>query len=215
MEYNVNKFKELVLKENTRHNLISRRSIKSELDKHIEDCLKLLEFVSITEEDVIDIGSGAGFPGLVLALFKPEAKFTLVEADLKKSLFLKIVKETMKLENVDVIRKRVEEIGQDEEYRDRFDICTSRAVASMKVVLEYGLSLIKVGGKLMLWKGRNYHKEISDAKKALQILGGSVENVYLYNLMDERDRAIVVVRKEKSTPVMYPRRVGIPVKRPL
>jgi len=215
MEYNVNKFKELVLKENTRHNLISRRSIKSELDKHIEDCLKLLEFVSITEEDVIDIGSGAGFPGLVLALFKPEAKFTLVEADFKKSLFLKIVKETMKLENVDVIRKRVEEIGQDEEYRNRFDICTSRAVASMKVVLEYGLSLIKVGGKLMLWKGRNYHKEISDAKKALQILGGSVENVYLYNLMDERDRAIVVVRKEKSTPVMYPRRVGIPVKRPL
>lgn len=215
MEINVNKFLELLLSENEKQNLVSRKAGREELLIHIEDSRKLLDFCSLRDKKVIDIGSGAGFPALILAIYCPETQFTLVESDLKKSSFLTQAAEELGLENVQVIRERVELLGRNPLYRAQYDICTSRAVAAMNIMLEYGIPLLKMEGQLLLWKGKNYAAEISQAEVALQTLQGRVEDSYLYNLLEEKDRAIVVVKKEQATPEQYPRRVGIPAKRPL
>lgn len=215
MEYNVNKYKEMLTLENQNQNLISRKNMAYEIEKHVEDSLKISDFLDLSSEKLVDIGSGAGFPGMIIAIAFPRADITLVESDHKKSQFLREVSRELGLDNVEVICARVEELGQDASYRGKFSLCSTRAVASMNVLLEYGLPLLCPGGRLLLWKGRNYQQEIDQAQNALVILGGLLENVYRYTLMEERDRAIVIVRKEKPTPEKYPRRVGIPAKRPL
>ncbi|MDD3268234.1 MAG: 16S rRNA (guanine(527)-N(7))-methyltransferase RsmG [Syntrophomonadaceae bacterium] len=215
MEYNVNEYKRLLLSENNQHNLVSRRSIDQEIDKHIEDSLIMMNEMDWEGKNVIDIGSGAGFPGLVLALACPGARFTLLEADLKKSTFLEKVKEQLNIANVMVLRQRAEELGRNPEFRAAYDICTARAVANMSILLEYGLPLVKLGGCLLLWKGRNYQEEIKASEAAMQILGGKIKQIIAYNLLEERDRVIVICEKDKVTPDKYPRRVGIPAKRPL
>lgn len=215
MEINVNKFKKYLLEENEKHNLISRKTAREELDKHIEDSIKLLEFISLQGKKVLDIGSGAGFPGMILAIYCQDSKFTLLESDLKKSTFLDNTYKNLCLKNISIMRKRAEELARESNYREKFDCCTSRAVASINVMLEYALPFLKKDGQLFLWKGRNYEQEVKEAQNALEILGGVVEDVYFYNLMEERDRAIIVIRKEEETPEKYPRRTGMPAKRPL
>lgn len=215
MEHNVREFKNLLMEANTRHNLVSRRSIDQEIDKHIEDSLIMVKQFDWTEKKVIDIGSGAGFPGLVMALACPRSEFTLLEADLKKSAFLAMVKEQLELNHVRVLRQRAEELGHDPGHRNMYDIGTARAVANMNILMEYGLPFLSKGGSLLLWKGRNYREEINAANSALEILGGKIREIIAYNLMEERDRVIVVCEKVQDTPEKYPRRVGIPVKRPL
>lgn len=215
MEYIVKKYINILAEENKRHNLVSRKSFAEEVDKHIEDSLAILQFVPLLNKKVIDIGSGAGFPALILAMQCPDSQFTLLESDLKKSNFLSHAAAELNLSNVEVVRARVEEMGQDIDYRQSFDICTSRAVAPLNVMLEYGLPLLRVGGLMWLWKGRNYLSELEDADKALTLLKGKFMQTYLYNLLEARDRAIVVIKKEEETPKEYPRKVGIPTKRPL
>ncbi|MEA1961545.1 MAG: 16S rRNA (guanine(527)-N(7))-methyltransferase RsmG [Bacillota bacterium] len=215
MEINVKDFQAYLLQENQKQNLISRKSGEDEMPKHIQDSLAVIDFFSFEDKQVVDIGSGAGFPGMILAISCTDTSFTLIESDLKKSQFLREAIIKLSLKEVDVIRQRVEELGQDPDYRERFDVCTSRAVASMNVMLEYGLPLVKVGGCLLLWKGLHYQQEIDEAKNALAVLGGEVEEVFSYSLMEERDRVILLVRKKRPTPMKYPRRTGIPSKRPL
>lgn len=215
MEIYVKKFVQLLLEENKKQNLISRKAGPEEIAQHIQDSVQVLEWVSLTGRDVIDIGSGAGFPGLILAMACPQSRVTLVESDLKKSAFLQQAGDELEISNVRIIRDRIETLGQAGEHRNRYDYCTSRAVAAMRVVLEYGIPLVKPEGKLLLWKGSNYQQEITESQMALKILGGSVEEVYLYNLLQERDRAIVAVRKVRPTPQQFPRRIGAPTKMPL
>ncbi len=215
MEYIVNKYIESLAEENQHHNLVSRKSFNEEVDKHIKDSLAVLQFEQLLNNNVVDIGSGAGFPALILAMKCPDSNFTLIESDLKKSSFLAKVAAELNLSNVKVIRKRAEEIGHDADFRNGFDICTSRAVAPLNVMLEYGLPLLRVGGLMWLWKGKNYLNELEEANNALSLLKGRLVQTYLYTLMEERDRAIVVIRKEEETLGKYPRRVGIPAKRPL
>ena len=215
MKDKLKKFAELLLAENQKQNLVSRKAGPEEMERHIQDSLQVLTWFPLTGLEVVDIGSGAGFPGLVLAIGCPECGLTLVETDLKKSSFLQRVSSELGLGNVRVIRARAEILGQDQEYRDRYDICTSRAVAAMRVVLEYGMPLVKVGGRVLLWKGSGYQQEIIEARQAMETLGGEVEAVHLYNLMQDRDRAIVAVKKVQPTPRQYPRRTGAPAKKPL
>jgi 16S rRNA (guanine527-N7)-methyltransferase len=205
----------LLLTENEKQNLVSRKAGPEDIEQHVQDSLQLLEWVHLVDLDIIDIGSGAGFPGLILAMACPKSRFTLLESDLKKSGFLHMVIEELELTNIRVIRERAEVLGQDPKYRNSFDVCTNRAVAAMNVVLEYGIPLVKQGGRVFLWKGRNVHQEIIEAEGALEILRGKVEEVYLYKLMHEKDRAIVAVEKVGRTPGQYPRRVGAPTKTPL
>ncbi|WP_073093117.1 16S rRNA (guanine(527)-N(7))-methyltransferase RsmG [Thermosyntropha lipolytica] len=213
MEYIVNKYKELLIQENKKHNLVSRRMDVEELDEHIRDSLAILDWVNLSGRGV-DIGTGAGFPGLILAIYCPDIAFTLIEADLKKSMFLTKVGRECNLSNVQVVRKRAEEAGRDLELRERFDFCTSRAVAAMRVMLEYALPLVKKGGLVYMWKGPNFEEEWKEAHNALEVLGGRVVDVYAYASGDRR-RYIVAVEKTAPTPEKYPRRTGIPAKRPL
>lgn len=215
MEITVNRFQSLLLEENEKQNLISRRSSPEDVAVHVRDSLAVLEHVSLDKKQVLDIGSGAGFPGIVLAMACKDSRFTLVESDLKKSQFLQDACQKIAIENVTVERRRVEELGRQKEYRASFDFCTSRAVAAMNILLEYGLPLLRPGGKMLLWKGKNYASEIDESQHALEVLGGSVEDVFFYRLLEDRDRCIVVVRKDRATPDSYPRRTGIPAKRPL
>ncbi len=215
MEIYVKRFIQLLLTENEKQNLVSRKAGPEEIEQHVQDSLQLLEWAPLVDLDVIDIGSGAGFPGLILAMACPQSRVTLLESDLKKSGFLQMVIEELGLVNVRVIRERAEVLGQNRQYRNSFDVCTNRAVAAMSVVLEYGIPLVKLGGKIFLWKGRNFQQEIAEAESALEILKGKIEDVYLYNLMQDRDRAIVAVEKVGRTPDQYPRRVGAPTKSPL
>lgn len=215
MEYNVKKFKTALQAENERHNLVSRKSLAEDLDKHIEDSLKIISLVDLDRQKGVDIGTGAGFPGLIMAMALPNTNITLVESDLKKSAFLRQMAVDLPLNNVQVIKTRAEEMGHDPNYRASFDFCTSRAVTSTDVLLEYGIPLLKVGGKLFLWKGRNYEHELDKATNALQVLNARVINIYHYTLMINLDRTIVVIEKQADTPEKYPRRTGIPTKRPL
>jgi 16S rRNA (guanine527-N7)-methyltransferase len=215
MEINVKSYIELLLRENQKQNLVSRKAGAPEIEQHVQDCLQVLEWVSLIDLDVIDIGSGAGFPGLILAMACPQSRFTLVESDLKKSLFLQMAVEELGLANVKVVRERAEVLGRDQQYRNRYDVCTNRAVAAMNVVLEYSIPLVKLGGKVLLWKGKSYQQEIDEAQNALKKLGGKIGNIFLYKLIEEKDRAIIAVEKVRPTPDQYPRRVGAPTKNPL
>ncbi len=215
MEINVKRYLEILMEENQRQNLVSRKTARSDLDQHVSDCLQVLEWYSLSGENIIDIGSGAGFPGLVLALAEPGCQMTLVESDWKKSEFLELVVNKLEISNIEVIRERVENLGRDCIHRGSFDLCTSRAVAVTRILLEYGMPLVKTGGRLLLWKGSQYQAEMDEAQQALKILGGRVETVHPYSLMHESDRVIVSVQKISPTPPQYPRKVGTPSKRPL
>lgn len=215
MEYKTREFVVQLLAENQKQNLVSRKTIGDELDKHIEDSLKIAEYVSLDGQTLIDIGSGAGFPGMILAIHHPDCQVTLVESDRKKSDFLIRVGKSLELHNVEVITERAEILGQQPAHRERYTLCTSRAVASLNALVELSLPLVRVGGKAVYWKGRNHPQEIEAAGNAMLILGGEIQTIHGYSLVQERDRVLIVVRKVLPTPGKYPRRPGIPVKRPL
>lgn len=215
MEINVKKYLQMVWAENKKQNLVSRRTTREDLEQHFYDSVQVLEWVALEGQAIVDIGSGAGLPGLALAIVQPDCQMTLVEANLKKSGFLQAVQEELKIDNVRIIRARAEELGRDDVYRSSYDMCTSRAVASLRVMLEYGLPLVKTGGKALLWKGARYRQEIEEAQPALQILGGEIETIYKYQLSPANERAIVAIKKVHPTPDKYPRKVGAPAKNPL
>lgn len=214
MEYIV-KYRALLMAENQRQNLVSRRTIEADFDKHVQDSLQVLEYTSLDGLKTVDLGSGAGFPGLLLAIKCPAAEFTLIESDQKKSGFLNRAVADLGLDHVQVINRRVEEMGRDRMFREQYDVVTARAVAGMNVLLEYGVPLLKPGGCGWFWKGIQVEEEIEQARKALKVLQARVEAIHWYRLQQERDRALVRIVKEEATPDAYPRRVGIPSKRPL
>ncbi|HOQ09765.1 MAG TPA: 16S rRNA (guanine(527)-N(7))-methyltransferase RsmG [Syntrophomonadaceae bacterium] len=214
MEY-INKYRAMLLSANQNQNLVSRRTLEEEFDKHVQDSLAVLQYTHWENLTVIDMGSGAGFPGLVLAMHCPAVKFVLVESDQKKCTFLEYAACQLELPNVTVHNRRLEEVGRDKAYREQFDIVTARALASLNVLLEYGIPLLKTGGTGWFWKGTRAAEEVAQAENALQLLQARVENIYWYRLIEERDRALVKVIKEAPTPEKYPRRVGVPSKRPL
>lgn len=216
MEYNVKGYIQLLLAENQKQNLVSRKNPELEVGKHIRDSMQAIKLVKLSSNSrVIDIGSGAGFPGMVLAIMEPKCQVTLLESDLRKSEFLQMVVDELQLRNVQVLRERAEAAGHAPRMRASYDLATSRAVASAPVLLEYALPFLKVGGRLLMWKSSNYQKEIDEARHALNTLGGEVTEVQTYCLMEGLDRSLVVVEKKFETPEKYPRRVGIPGKRPL
>ena len=215
MEYKVKRFIEILKEENKKQNLVSRKSLAEEIDKHVEDSLQANQLMDISGKRLVDIGSGAGFPGLILAISRPDCQVTLVESDRKKAQFLNNVAAKLQLSNVAVVPERAEILGHQEGFREQFQLCTSRAVAALNVLLELSLPLLTVGGQAVIWKGRNYQQEIDEAQHALQTLRGVLVKQHDYTLMQERDRILLVVKKTTPTPARYPRRPGIPAKRPL
>jgi 16S rRNA (guanine527-N7)-methyltransferase len=163
-----------------------------------------------------DVGSGAGFPGLPLKILLPDIRMTLIEATGKKVAFLRHMVEALNLQGVELLHARAEDVGQCAQHRQKYDVVLSRAVAHLAVLAEYCLPLCRLGGRMIAQKGQGAHQEAEDASAALRMLGGAPLGIKALNLPDlPGERYLVVVRKTSHTPSEYPRRPGIPSKKPL
>ncbi len=185
--------------------------------KHYLDSL-MVELVAplAPGETLADLGPGAGFPGMVLAIAHPEAQVTLVESSAKRADFLRLAAEELGLGNVTVLGARAEEAGQDPGQRERFDLVTARAVAALPVLLEYGLPLVRVGGRFVAMKGPETEEEIGQAREALELLGGKLAAIHRLSLpRGLGERTLLLFEKIAPTPARYPRKPGLPAKRPL
>lgn len=206
-------FKELLLQYNNKFNLTAITDEKDIYIKHFLDCVSGDMFFGKCVS-VVEIGSGGGFPSIPLKLIRGDLQFTLVESTGKKCEYLKDVVDKLKLSCVQVINARAEELAKDKKYREKFDVCTARAVARLNTLAEYCLPYVKVGGRFIAYKGNN-PEEIEEAKKAFEILGGEIERIEKYGLPDGESRTLVVVKKVKRTPEKYPRGQGKERKCPL
>lgn len=165
---------------------------------------------------LIDIGTGAGFPGIPLKILMPGLRLTLVESIGKKADFCRHIVDTLQLENVEVITARAEEVGAQDTHREMYDAATARAVAQLNILAEYLLPLVRVGGFAIAQKGNTAPAESQQANRAITILGGVIRPLILVMIPRvEEARYLVVMKKIKPTPAAYPRRVGIPSRKPL
>jgi 16S rRNA (guanine527-N7)-methyltransferase len=178
----------------------------------IEDSLVLLEHIA-EGKNVVDVGSGGGLPGLPLKIARPDLSMTLIEADQAKAAFLVRACATLGLHDVQVLAKRAEEVGQDPIYRESFDVAVARALAPMPVLAELCLPLVKVGGRLLAQKTES--EDLSRAARAIDSLGGALNQVVAAPSTARRAGTIVIVDKVRSTPAAYPRRPGVPARKPL
>lgn len=184
------------------------------IEKHFIDCLSAKYFLE-DKMDVIDVGTGAGFPGIPLSIVS-HCNFTLLDSLNKRINFLNEVIKNIELDNVKCIHGRAEDFAKIKTNREKYDIAISRAVAPMNVLLEYLLPFVKVGGSCICMKGPKAEEEIKEASNALKILGGEIEEVREFKLGNEEfSRKIVKVRKVRPTPMKYPRKAGTPTKEPL
>ena len=185
--------------------------------KHFLDSMTCYLVLSASKsERVIDVGTGAGFPGLPLKIINPQLKLSLIESIGKKVEFCRHMIEILNLNGVELIHNRVENVGHKDEHRQVYDWAVARAVAAMPVLVEFLLPLLRVGGKAVLLKGETGPAEAHAAEEALRILGGKLEQIIPVELPRVvESRYLIVVEKYAATPHKYPRRVGIPAKRPL
>lgn len=210
-------FAEFVLEWNEKLNLTAIRERKPFWIKHIYDSLTCLhEVFAFGSSAVIDIGTGAGFPGIPLKIAYPEMKLTLTESVKKKADFCQLAVDTLKLNDVQVIAERAETIGQDKAHREMYNWAVARAVAPLSVLVEYLLPLVHIGGAVLAQKGSNAGEEIRNAEKAIRVLGGEVKKIRKIELPENMgSRSLIVIKKVKATPAQYPRRPGVPKKQPI
>jgi 16S rRNA (guanine527-N7)-methyltransferase len=178
----------------------------------IDDSLVLLDFVGDATR-LVDVGSGGGLPGLALKLARPDLQVTLVEADQSKAAFLVQAAARLALGDVEVVARPAEEVGRDPRYRESFDVAVARALAPMPVVAELCLPLVRLGGRLLAQK--TAAEDVSDATHAIEVLGGSLDAVVAAHSPARSEGTVVVVNKVAATPPEYPRRPGVPRRRPL
>jgi 16S rRNA (guanine527-N7)-methyltransferase len=165
---------------------------------------------------LIDVGTGAGFPGIPLKILYPNLRLTLVESVGKKAMFCQHVVRVLGLDHVEVVKARAEEVGQDPAHREQYDWAAARAVANLNILSEYLLPLVKLGGTMLAQKGESGPAEAQSAEKAMKLLGGNLRELVQVNLPGvAEDRYLVLVDKVAATPPKYPRKAGIPAKQPL
>lgn len=203
------KYFELLAEWNEKMNLTAITDESGVALKHFADSLSLLNFVDIPQNSSLaDVGTGAGFPGVVLKIARPDIKITLIDSLNKRLVFLGEVCAQLGIE-AELIHSRAEDGARDEKLRESFDFAVSRAVARMNVLSEYCLPYVKVGGAFCAMKGAQANEEFKESLNAINTLGGKLENKYFFELPENGgERAIAVVRKVKNTPQKYPRQSG-------
>ncbi|AEF95557.1 Ribosomal RNA small subunit methyltransferase G [Desulfotomaculum nigrificans CO-1-SRB] len=212
-----NKYLSLIIEGNEKINLTAILEPKEVAIKHFVDSLTCLLAVSFpTGAKVLDIGSGAGFPGVPLKIYRPDLQITLMDSLNKRILFLQDTINKLGLNNITAIHSRAEDFGQQPANRENFDVVVSRAVARLVVLSEYCLPCVKIGGYFISQKGPDIDNEIKEAQKAIDKLGGQLSEVKKLQLPLIGDpRSLVVIKKIKPTPKQYPRKAGVPAKKPI
>ncbi len=207
----LDKYAEILVDYNEKVNLTAITDPQGIEEKHFLDSL-LFAKNPLVKGKVADVGTGAGFPGIVTKIYKPEIDLTLIEPTGKRCTFLQYALDTLGLEG-SVVKERAEEAAR-KQWREQFDVVTARAVADMRVLSEYCIPLAKVGGYFIAMKGDG-EKELTPAMKAIEKLGGKYENMETFSLPDESKRCLIISKKAKETPKVYPRNGGKIAKAPL
>jgi len=186
------------------------------LKKHIYDSLLITKCFSLSGENkLIDVGTGAGFPGIPLKIFFPDLKVTLLDSLNKRINFLNEVIGELGLTDIRAIHGRAEDFGKMEEYREAYDLCVSRAVSQLNILSEYCIPFVRLNGYFIAYKSTGTDKEIAESSYAIECLGGSLEQIKDYSIENEMERRFVLINKVATTPEKYPRKAGKPQKSPL
>jgi 16S rRNA (guanine527-N7)-methyltransferase len=211
------KYFDLLIEWNQQVNLTAITQPDQVAVKHMIDSISCFDSsVFFAGARMIDVGTGAGFPGLPLKIFQSDLELTLLDSLNKRVKFLQCVVDELKLENTTVIHARAEEGARQKQYREQFDVAVSRAVARLTVLCEYCLPFVNIGGYFVALKGLQYAAEVDEAKRAIEILGGKLEKIVPVKLPGLDDvRAVLYIKKIKKTPTVYPRKAGTPEKSPL
>lgn len=216
VELFANFFREL-LEWNKKFNLTAIEEEEKVIIKHFYDSLlgmKINEWPA--DGKLLDLGTGAGFPGIPLKIVNPGLHVTLVDSLQKRIAFLNHLIKKLQLDGVEAVHARAEDLGRDKNYRESYDLVASRAVAQLAVLTEYCLPLVRMGGNLIAYKGPEGDIELKQASRAVETLGGQISEIKNYCLpLEESRRMIIVIKKIRTTPEKYPRRAGIPPKKPL
>lgn len=208
---------ELLTEWNSFMNLTAITEYEDVLKKHFVDSVSLIQAVDVRKElTLIDVGTGAGFPGLALKIAYPELKVTLLDSLQKRIQFLDAVIEKLGLEGIETIHGRAEDFAKPQKLRESFDLCVSRAVANLSTLSEYCLPFVKVGGYFIPYKSEKIAQEKEEAEKALELLGGKFERQVEFMLpSSDIYRNLFVIKKVKETPKKFPRKAGLPAKEPI
>lgn len=207
-------YKNLILEWNEKINLTAIKDEEEFINKHFVDSLTISKYIEENKE-IIDIGTGAGFPGIPTKILK-ENKIVLFDSLNKRLKVLDEIISKLKLSNIETLHGRAEETFNNIKYREKFDIATSRAVANLNVLVEYMLPAVKINGICICMKAGNVEVELKEAKKAIEILGGKVEKIENIILPEtDIERTIILIRKVRQTPKKYPRKPGTPSKEPI
>ena len=210
---------ELLVEWNKVMNLTAITELEQVVSKHFIDSLSLVRVVEGLQEStasLVDVGTGAGFPGIPLKIACPELRITLLDSLNKRIKFLNEVTGSLGLENVVTIHGRAEDAGRNPQYRESFDYCVSRAVANAATLSEYCLPFVKVGGCFVAYKSGKVEEELEQGRKAVKMLGGEIQKAEYFRLAcADADRALVVICKKEKTPKRFPRKAGVPAKEPI
>lgn len=209
------KYMNLLIEWNKKINLTAIVEPKEIIFKHFIDSLTINSYVK-ENQSLVDVGTGAGFPGIPIKIYRPDLKVVLVDSLNKRINFLNEVINQLHLKNINTVHSRIEDFGKNNKYRESFDLVTARAVANLSVLSEYLVPLAKIDGKCICMKGNEILEECNNAKNAIKILGGKILNIDKFTLPEsDITRNIIVLQKTNKTPNKYPRKAGIPNKEPL
>lgn len=200
------RYYELLVEWNQKMNLTALTEPEDVALKHFCDSILLLSYADIPlNSSLIDVGTGAGFPSLPIKIVRPDIKLCLLDSLNKRLIFLQEVVNELNLNDVQIVHARAEDGARKKELREKFNFATSRAVAQLNVLSEYCLPYVKVGGAFIAMKGKYSEEEISNSKNAIKLLGGKIEKVDTYNLIDSSERTIISIKKNNATDKSYPR----------
>ncbi|MDY4082380.1 MAG: 16S rRNA (guanine(527)-N(7))-methyltransferase RsmG [Candidatus Metalachnospira sp.] len=209
-------YKDMLIEWNEKMNLTAITDDREIILKHFVDCLALCSGADMSGKKIIDVGTGAGFPGVPVKIACPDIDITLLDSLNKRITFLNELTKALGLEKTDCVHMRAEDGGNDKGLRESFDMCISRAVANLAVLCEYCLPFVRVGGMFISMKGPDVSQEISEAEKAIKVLGGEISEIKKVSIPEtDINHSLIIIKKIRSTPSKYPRKAGKVKKEPI